>query len=51
MEEFLADGKWQWRWRRRYNRIVEDAISTVRQLAQLPRESINMRQVLGFLKP
>jgi hypothetical protein len=49
MEEFLADGKWQWRWRRRYNRIVEDAISTVRQLAQLPRESINMRQVLGFV--
>lgn len=46
MHEFLADGKWQWRWRRRYTRTVEGAINVVRQLAQLPPEAINMRKVL-----
>lgn len=46
MQEFLADGKWQWRWRRRYSRWVEAAISAVRQTAQLSPEAVDMRKVL-----
>lgn len=51
MQEFLADGKWQWRWRRRYSRCVEAAISAVRQTAQLPPEAVDMRKVhLTFIQ-
>lgn len=48
MKGYLADNKWQWRWKRRYTRPVEGAISAVRQTSSLPPEDVDMRQVTGF---
>jgi len=45
MKAYLADNKWQWRWKRRYTRPVEGAIAAVRQTSSLSPEDVDMRQV------
>lgn len=49
MKAYMADNKWQWRWKRRYTRPVEGAIAAVRQTSSLPPEDVDMRQVSRFL--